>query len=207
MLRFFFNYKKTNDPYDRDSLKHLAKPHDDLPSRVKVIYMYGDPKLAAISLFRRNFHNPHSQKLLNSLGKKQPSIAKEMTIEEYAANGVDLFYFREHFFNWYRADLQNPVLFLRYETLFDHLDFLFEFMDMPNFAQDYFPKKKKRESANLMLSEDIHRNLDKIYSPFADELNKLKPLESRNYSKPGFFSVIPQTAKFLHRKYELSKKR
>ncbi|MCC5907269.1 MAG: sulfotransferase domain-containing protein [Balneolaceae bacterium] len=178
MLRFFFNYKKTNDPYDRDSLKHLAKPPDDLPSGVKVIYIYGDPKLAVISLFRRNFQETHSHKLLNGLGKKQSPIAKELTIEEYAAKRVDLFNFREHFFNWYRADLQNPVLFLRYETLFNHLDFLFEFMDMPNFAQDYFPQKKKRESVDLVLSEEIHQNLDKIYSPFADELNKLKPLVS-----------------------------
>ena len=104
-------------------------------------------------------------------------IPPSMTLEEYAAEGIDRFRFREHFFNWYHSSVANPILFVRYETLFNNLSTISEFLELPSSFIDEFPKKKKRKSVHNDVSNETLQQLEKIYGEFKNELEKIPDIK------------------------------
>ena len=61
LLNHLSKYTKTNDPFDRDGLKH--KRLINLSDYQKVIYLIADPELAYFSLKRRNYLRGNCKKL------------------------------------------------------------------------------------------------------------------------------------------------
>jgi len=179
LLDFFSKYKQTNHKFDLDGFKHSSLPPISFNLDVKFIYVYGNPQMAAASLFRREFHRAQSAKLQKW---KYPIrlIPKGMTLHEYALLGRDKFYFEDHFFNWYERHLTAiPTLFVRYETIFDNVHSLLEFANIPDSAVHDFPKKKKRESRRETISTETMKLLDKMYGSFASKLEKIDDIEVR----------------------------
>jgi hypothetical protein len=186
LINFFNNYFRTNSYRDYDRLKHLPYPPLSFKKNQKFIYLFGDPVHATISLFRRNFHRSQSKKILDGLRIKQQPLPTVITLEEYASQGVDRFYLRDHFMNWYRSSHSHPILFIRYETLYQNLDTLFEFLNLPEDLVSTFPPYKERQSYNHELPEDTLSKLHEMHHDFIEEL-KLMPDVKINHPLPVKF--------------------
>jgi hypothetical protein len=179
LMDFFSQYLTINHPHDKDGFKHSPLPPISFNPNVKFMYVYGNPQMAAASLFRRNFHTAQSFKL-QRWGRKVVPIPMEMTIQEYAHLGIDRFCFENHFQNWYRKYLTGiPTLFVRYETIFDNVRHLLEFTEIPEDSIEKFPPKKQRNSKKEEISVETASLLDQMYGDFADQLDKLDDIEIR----------------------------
>ena len=198
LLSFAAQYMKLNHPHDGDGLKHSPLPPININPNLKFVYIYGNPQLAAISLFRRNIHHYQSIKLQKWGKKKISPIPEDMTLQEYAAQGVDGFLFRNHFHNWYDRYLPAcPTMFIRYETIYDNLATLLNFLDLPKKCIDKFPKRIKRNSDFAEISIETRKQLDDMYGDFSDELGRLDDIEIRRKKSYGNFSIEYLTPPYI----------
>lgn len=196
LIEFLAQYMKTNHPYDIDGYKHSPLPFISFNPNIKFIYVYGNPQMAVASLFRRNYHHAQSVKLQSHF-KKMNLIPFEMTLHEYAAHGIDKFYFENHFFNWYDKYLTGiPTLFIRYETIFDNIRHIIEFVNLPESSVNSFPQQKNRRSVKKEIPAETVKLLDDLYGEFSDKLENVNDVEVR---QRGTYKVF--TATYLNKKY------
>jgi hypothetical protein len=121
-----------------------------------------------------------------------------MTFEEYASLGSDQFFFQAHFYNWYDKYLSTiPTLFIRYETLFDNVEVLLDFLGIPKTNIDSFPKKKKRSSSLSDIPIETRKKLDGMYGDFSSELSRLDDVEIRQAGKRKMFSMTYLTKPYI----------
>lgn len=187
LLSFLNQYRQTNHPDDLDGFKHSSLPPLSLNSNVRFVYVYGDPQLAAISLFRRKYQYPQSTKLQKWIRNRPSPISGEITLKDYVASGIDKFYFREHFYNWYEKYLVHPTLFIRYEKLFENVQALTDFLDLPSESRHAFPQKKSRSSKRDEVSSSTLKQLEAMYGSFSEELRQLEDVEVR--ARPNLTAV------------------
>jgi hypothetical protein len=198
LLDYLAHFKKINHPADRDRIKHSPLPPISFNIDAKFVYVYGNPQLATISLFQRGLHHPHSMKLQQWIGKGTSPIPKEMTLQEYASIGSDRLYFKNHFYNWYHKYLATiPTLFIRYETLFDNVEFLLDFLDIPKTSIDSFPQKKERSSSISDIPVETRKQLDVMYGDFSSELSRLDDVEIRQAGNRKMFSMAYLTTPYI----------
>tara|TARA_B100001248_G_scaffold182236_1_gene138728 strand:- start:2958 stop:3710 length:753 start_codon:yes stop_codon:yes gene_type:complete len=172
-------YLKTNNPEDKDYFKHSSLPLISSNPNIKFVYIYGNPMLAVISLFRRNYFKDHLSKLQRWNKGNIDSIFYNLSIEDYAKNGIDLLDLSGHFYNWYDKHLFYQTLFIRYETLHENLDILFNFCEIPSKHIDNFPKRKYRVSNFHNYPKEVIDGLTNIYGSFNQELMNLEDVELR----------------------------
>ena len=197
LIRFLSDYFRCNSVDDDDRLKHTDKIPVSQNKDLKLIYVYGDPIDAVCSLFRRKFFNLHSRKLLRSYPKMAP-IAAGTTLTSYAEEGVDRLKFQQHFDNWYKRDQFYPVLFIKYERLWENLPVLFEYLGIPADQIDRFPKKRAREIEQLELSDATRVRLTEMYGNFVQQVTAysdtmiLQPNRALEQHRMELFkSVVP----------------
>ncbi len=199
LLSYIAQFKKANHPGDADGLKHSPLPPFSFNRNVKFVYVFGNPQLAAISLFRRNFQHYQSIKLQKWGKRKTSPIPKDMVLHEYASQGIDKFYFRNHFYNWYDKYLAVcPTMFIRYETLFDNVALLLDFLDLPKDCIDSFPRKKTRTSTTEQVPADTIKRLDHMYGDFSDELARLNDVTVRKRKNHKTFSRTHARSPYLN---------
>ena len=196
LLSYVAQHRRTNSPVDWDGLKHSALPPISFNPRCKFVYLHGSPQQAVVSLFRRQLHSYQSVKLQARGPKLISPIPKEMTLEEYADQGVDRFHFRRHFFNWYHRYLSpHPTLFVRYETLFENIRPLLDFLELPKEQLEHFPRKQTRSSLAEGISATTLAQLDEMYGDFARELAELDDVEvrqgGRHWPMAGRYFEVP----------------
>ena len=143
LINHINKYLNTNHVGDKDIFKHISFPPISYNSEIRYIYIYGNPVDSAISLFGRNYQYNHSRKLIN-LGSSGRFIGKEVTLERYAAEGTDMFYFKEHFNSWLKLSKFYPTLFIRYEKIWDNLETIYGFLGIPEEEIGLFPERRKR---------------------------------------------------------------
>lgn len=183
LTSFISKYKNTNHPADIDGLKHLPIPPVSFNPNIRFIYIYGDPILAAISLFRRHYQYPHSRKLQQYKNASVRPIPKNMSLEQYASDGVDRFLFRSHFYNWYEHYLFHPTIFIRLDQLWSNVELLIKFLGLPKSAVNEFPEKRKRSSDLNEVPQETIKGLQMLYGSFSNELKTLNDVEIRGDSK------------------------
>ena len=190
LLKYLAQYKKTNHRFDADRIKHSPLPPISFNSNIKFVYVYGSPQLATVSLFQRNFQCRQSKKLQKWSKRTFSPIPESMTLQEYASQGIDKFCFRNHFYNWYEEYLSvHPTMFVRYETIYDNLKSLQDFLNLPQGFLDRFPKKKSRTATLEKISPEIRDRLDRMYGDFSDELARLDDVEIRARSNRKMFMM------------------
>lgn len=170
---FISQYKKVNSIIDKDSLKHSPYPPVTINSDQKFIYLFGNPVTATISLFRRNFQFQQSKKYYSRIGAKKNPVSKEMTLEQYASEGVDRFGLRNQFYNWYDASFSNQILFVRYETLYSNLETIFDFLGLPEQEIEAFPPYRPRKSKESDIEENVLNQLTEMHQRFLSELQQI----------------------------------
>jgi len=165
-------YKSINQSSNSDGYKHLPIPPISQNPNLKVVYVFGNPVMASISLFRRKYHAVQSIKSQQYLDEGF-TISEEMSLAEYASNGEDGHYFERHLNNWETNYRVYPTLFLRYETLFEQLEALALFLDLPAEFVSNFPAKRKRLSDKDALSPSTQEGLDAMYATLAAQMKAL----------------------------------
>jgi len=198
LLSYLANYKTTNRLGDKDGLKHSPLPPVSFNTDIKFVYVFRKPQAVVISLFRRNIQRAQSKKLQRWVNEYCSPIPKDMTLQEYASIGVDRLFFKNHFFNWYDRYLTAiPTMFIRYETMFDNVEPLLDFLDIPLDHKDNFPKKKKRSTTIEEIPAETVNQLDKMYGDFSGELAKLDDIEIRQNKNRKIISMSHLTTPYL----------
>lgn len=143
LINFLSQYKKCNDCWDRDRLKHTDHPSVSRNKNLRVIYVVGSPLDTVVSVFRRGIQENHSRKLLINHKDIRP-LGPNMTLSEYAIQGTDRFRFEDHFNNWRHKYYQHTVMFVKYEKLWDNLPTIFTFLGVQKEEVARFPAKRKK---------------------------------------------------------------
>lgn len=136
---------------------HQRRPDLYLPAEKKAIYLYGDPAHAIASFFRRNLA-PHSvveaddshpgfagfpRAHCKNLQGAYRRISEEYSFDEFLSSPDDPFGLEDHFHGWIDACVPYPILLVRYETLWAHLEQVYEFVGLPRTEAATFPPYKK----------------------------------------------------------------
>jgi hypothetical protein len=164
LMDFFAERTTSNDPGDRDGLKHFPGPPLPLNPRCRVIYLHGDPVDMCVSLFRRGYASHQSAKINRTLGNATPLIVQGETIDEYAAKGTDCLGFNQHFGHWHNDPRPYDVAFVRYDTLWDHLPKVLDFAGLDPRLAAGFPARLERHRTDH-ISPETTRRLVEIYEP------------------------------------------
>lgn len=182
-------YAKVNDFEDNDGYKHLPLPPLSLNKNLKIVYVVGDPILATISLFRRDYASYQSFKL-NRFSKNE-LLCNTITLEAYAAQKIDKFNFKWVFNNWDTKFQYYPTLIVKYSAIHNSLFEIKEFLNLPVDFIANFPTKIERQSRTDELSTECKHNLNLMYGDFSKHVSNFPGCYERpkqNLSK--LFSII-----------------
>ena len=163
LMKAIQQYKKTNCPDNTDGYKHLPFPPFGGSKNLKVLYIYGDPVMATLSLFRRQYHHTQSH-CTQKFEKKKDIIPMDLTIENYAAGGLDRLHLADHFHNWHSRYTQHDTLFVRYEDIHANIEAIADYLDLPAQFVSTFPPAKERKSNTEHISAVTLSQLDHMYS-------------------------------------------
>ena len=176
LLTFLKKHHKINHENNRDLLKHAGSPPPSADKAIHCVYLFGDPRMSAASIYdplhisrRPRLHAHHMQ-----IGLCRPWLTPPAkTLAGYVERNKDLFFFEKQFNNWFNAKPAYPILFLRYDTLWDNLDILFDFLNTPDHVRKDFPRYQPRRNSSAILPPPIVEGLHHMYGRFAERLKTL----------------------------------
>ena len=171
LIEFISRYKTTNDCDDYDGYKHLSIPPVSRNPDLKILYIYGDPMMACSSLFRRGFHRAQSIKLQAYWKFKADVIPYNESLGGYLETGIDKLCFEEHFNNWLDKYPLNDTMFIEFESMWENVEEILQFLELPREAAKDFPAIKTRNSSYDSLEEKALASLEGMYGQFAKRLN------------------------------------
>jgi len=149
--------------------KHQRRPPaaSDVPEGFRVIYPYGDPRDAMLSIFRRGWIVEHYRALREQV--PPPEVERRLSsLEAFVDGGVDDFALADHVNRWLDHEPGYPVLFFRYESLETAWPTIREFVGLP--ADVPCLAVRARKSAWRLLPEPIRAGIDRIYGTLAATL-------------------------------------
>ncbi|MEL7161366.1 MAG: hypothetical protein AAFN92_11480 [Bacteroidota bacterium] len=161
-------FRRTNSPDNHDGFKHLPVPPLAGNRSLKVVYVFGDPVLATVSLFRRGYQHIQSR-VIQKYYRSEFIIPQGMPLEEYLAQPRESYFYRRHLENWRDIPTPYPVLFLRYANLHEQLPTLRDFLDLPPEFSERFPPRKERRSRLGDLPAGIRAGLEKRYGSWRED--------------------------------------
>jgi hypothetical protein len=181
-------FRKVNDPRDLDGYKHCPVQPVSGNSRLKVVYVIGNPILAAASLFRRGYQAGQAGKLQYSrILRRFPD--DELSLTNCAARGRDFFLFQEHFDAWTKEFVFYPTLVVKYEAIHDSISRIAEFLQLPSEFVDGFPPQKERNSTTDSMDSQTSKGLLALYGSLAREIEKLPPVSELASSRSQFSAL------------------
>jgi hypothetical protein len=89
---------------------------DEVPDRFRALYLYGDPRNAVLSLFRRHFQFGHYA-YMNLTEPDADAAARLANLDAFLDAGVDDFELADHVDRWLAADEGYPILFVRIDDI------------------------------------------------------------------------------------------
>ena len=169
---------------------HQRRPALYLPPDTKVIYLYGDPAHSIGSFFRRDltlhsvvepddshpgfagFARAHCK----HLGGDYRRIFEGYGLDDFLSSPGDPFGLEEHFHNWTQARVPYPILLVRYETLWDHLEQICEFVGLPATAAATFPVCKRTYLDRHAEYDEPMARLRVKYTRLLADIDRLPPI-------------------------------
>ena len=166
---------------------HWRFPPMKMPSTQKLIYVYGDPRDAVVSFFRRRErrHERHSFAPTATMSSENPGwvvkhaanlevgrhpILESWTLQDYASAGEDCLRLEEHFDFWMYASLDREILFVSYDAIWNCKDDIRHLLDLPSLS---VPDREERAGHWHRLPEPVKARLQDIYGEFARRLAAL----------------------------------
>jgi hypothetical protein len=211
-------FRRTNHPGDADGFKHAPLPPLTHADNLKVVYVFGDPVDAVLSLFRRKYHFEHYLSMRKWDGIQKPAIHTETTIEEFSKRGRDEFRLARHLIRYRSEALPfQDILFLRYEAIFENVSKLRDFLELPKAFQEEFPKKVARQSSRASLAHGVKEQLEYMYRSLIQDVSSMKDVEihvarrlnagailaSSNYRTALRAELYDRLRGYLSRRYKL----
>ncbi len=181
-------FRQVNDPRDMDGYKHCPVPPLHGGKNLKVIYVVGNPILAAASLFRRGFHAGQSGKLQYSKCVRQ-ILPQGLSLDDYAVRGRDRFFFAEHYQAWCQDLIFYPMLVVKYEAIYASLSRIAEFLQLPAEFVDGFPPQKERNSTTESMDSQTSKGLFEMYGGLNQVIENLPPVSELVASKSQFSAL------------------
>ncbi|EDX75667.1 hypothetical protein MC7420_6322 [Coleofasciculus chthonoplastes PCC 7420] len=199
-IAFLEKYKSVNSYKDRDGLKHIDRPPLTLNSNLKAIYIYGEPFNAVLSLFRRKYHHYQSKKLLFKYPNIEP-ITKNCTLKKYLEEGIDRLKLGAHFENWNNSRVTYPIMLVKYESIWENLPEIFDYLEIPQSEIGNFPPPQNRNSDWNLLSEDLK---DLFFNMYGDLQEKIMNFDDIKIIKPKLSAYIflPKYALYIGALYK-----
>jgi hypothetical protein len=165
---------------------HKRVPYEAVPPEKKVIYVYGDPAHSIASFFRRaanedpddphprhaNFLARHCRNIEGDCDK----ITVGYSLEDFLRGDEDPFRLAEHFHSWMTAKVPYPILFVRYEALWEHVAEIFDFVGIPPAQAASFPEKRANYVERNRKYDEPLAQLRIKYAPFIAEIEGLPPI-------------------------------
>jgi hypothetical protein len=169
---------------------HQRSPYLYLPPAKKVIYLYGDPAHAIVSFFRRDltatsvvepddshpgfagFARAHCK----HLGGQYQRIHQGYSLERFLCSPDDPFGLEDHFHRWTQARVPYPILLVRYEALWDHLQEIYEFVGLPRAEAATFPPYRKTYVERHPAYAEPLARLRLKYARLISRIEKLPPI-------------------------------
>ena len=192
LMHFLKHYCWVNCPHDMDGLKHAPVPPYALFPGLKAIYIVGDPIEATISLFRRGYQHAQARKLIPPSATELPEPESLETLDRYAAFGQDCFQFEAHYRRWRHRPTAYPILFIKYRSIWKHLDAIFEFLNLPRHYQSNFPSPKPRHSSLEQLPSTTREGLERMYGQFSRYVASLPNIDWKPKTHFRYFLQLPQ---------------
>lgn len=177
---------------------HKRRPYLYLPSDKKVIYLYGDPAHAIASFFRRNL-TPNSvvepgdshpgfagfaRAHCKHLGGDYQRISQDHSLEDFLDSPDDPFGLEDHFRGWTQARVPYPILLVRYETLWDHLEEVYAFVGLSPADAATFPAYKKTYVERRRAYDEALTRLRVKYARLITDIEKLPPIAVLPATRP-----------------------
>ena len=151
----------------------------------RAVYLFSDPIDAVMSFFARRFKVTYppagigapdrywAVKHAHNLGACWDSISPDWDLADYLLGEEDLFCLKSHFRGWTEADREYPILLVRYETLWNHLELIHKFMGFGKRPEvlEKFPKQKERASNLENIKLNYQEKLFNLYGDLRNEIN------------------------------------
>jgi hypothetical protein len=161
--------------------KHQRMPPDpaSVPEGFRVVYLYGDPRNAVLSIFRREAQYGHYRGM-RLADPPADSGARLASIDAFLEGGVDEFQLEDHFERWWgNGSASVPVLFVEYEQLADVWPTVRDFVGLP---ADYpCLDWRPRSSDWQALSRTRQEQLDRMYGGLVERISSLPPAIVRGH--------------------------
>ena len=194
LISWIGKYKNTNGRGNRDNLKHALYPPVGTNPNVRLVYIFDDPILSVLSLFRQQSyqksklirldfaanHYWHLSREHRLWFKKKDKLQRDLdSLEAYLRSDFGALPLCQQFQNWRMEPTLHPILFVRASTIWDRLDALQSFLDLPEEAIKKFPRKKERRSSSMDLDPPMQEKLQQLYGDFAEEIRRMPDVEIR----------------------------
>jgi len=173
----------------------LGKKHENgKPMKItKAIYLYANPVDAIKTFYRKRQYQIDNGIIQNgssgswvtlhcfNIMGDHEKLLPQWNIGEYASEHVDHLFLESHFCQWANVEklrlsespdfqkVDYPIMFLKYESMWDNLEQLREFLNLPEKFVSSFPQKRERQKFDI--DEECCENLTKTYSNLIDMQN------------------------------------
>ncbi len=145
-------YVKVKSPYLAALLTHHKEPVPVDREGFKAVYLHSDPFQVLRSVKRRGLVKTNIKKLNNN---RHMGESDELLLDSV---------FRQ-FASWTEAKVNYPVLCIKYEALYDSLDVLSDFLEIPF---DDFPPRRERLSHEVEIDKHLLVKFDGQYQRWKD---------------------------------------
>jgi hypothetical protein len=157
--------------------KHQRVPPDPdkVPAGFRVVYLYGDPRNALLSLFSRELQEA-TYRWLYFRPPPEDVRQRLSSLEAFLEAGTDEFKFEDHLDRWLTREPSGyEVLFLNFESLPDSWPALRTFVEL---RPDYpCLELKPRKSDWQALPDTQRERLDRMYGGLARRIEALPPVQ------------------------------
>lgn len=103
-------------------------------------------------------------------------MTEDYSLDDFLASDDDPFALADHFHSWMGAKLPYPILFVRYETLWDHVEEIFDFVGIPRAEAATFPEKRENYVERNRKYDEPLVQLRSKYARLIAELGQLPPI-------------------------------
>lgn len=174
LLNFLNRHCYASDALNHMGIKHLSAPCMSFGGARAALFVGGDPRLSALSVFRRGFH-PQLSFFLNHVFL----LGNRDTVEEYAALGRDLLGINAQAANWTTPErlvgLPYAVAYVDFRDLWESLPRVLSFLGMSPELVDDFPAEHPRNSTETTVDPLVWDQLTELYARTAERFEALRP--------------------------------
>ncbi len=172
-------YRSTNHNHFRPGsspYKHALRPPCESHIR-KALFMFGDPYNAVLSLNRRGLESIH---LVNRGLRLDPNPPEQrIDLEAFLADLKDPYELELQFDSWRNAQVPYPILFVKYETMWNHREAILDYLDIGRSELDAFPPYRPRSSDWTKTPASTQTLLASIYGPLFEKIRVMDEISQR----------------------------